>query len=227
MLSNMIPTALPTATPTTGSCAVCQRSGFKLGEKGGLSRHGYTKWRNGNRRACPGSHHAALEISDATLLVRAKMAAKDAAWAQRHLDEDTDEQLIAVAKANRWFRSVPSARSRLTSKVEQGTEAAATARELAATHPCNAPAPAPVVSSTVSQRYLDLFAASLEHAVTTEDGLVLTADAILAGGWSKAYSTLRNGWGSKKPAGLAAAAHGYKASTRKADAGFVVVLSAA
>jgi len=148
MLSSLIPTTLPTTTPTTGTCAVCQRGGFKLSEDGTLSRHGYTRWRNGNRRSCAGSHHVALELSDATLVARADNADGTAAWAQLHLHSQTNEQLVALARLNRWFPSVRSVRSRLENMATSAVKAAAEARALAATHPCNAPAPKAAVPTT-------------------------------------------------------------------------------
>ena len=168
MLSSLIPTTLPTTTPTTGTCAVCQRGGFKLSEDGTLSRHGYTRWRNGNRRSCAGSHHVALELSDATLVARADNADGTAAWAQLHLHSQTNEQLVALARLNRWFPSVRSVRSRLENMATSAVKAAAEARALAATHPCNAPAPKATDRNTTRQPSTKLVA-KLAAAVPTTD----------------------------------------------------------
>lgn len=73
--------------------------------------------------------------------------------------------------------------------------------------------PAKGVSATMvlrAERTLRIAENGDYGAVLAGDTLLLTADALLAGGWSTAYCHLPNGWGRTKPAGMAFAACGWR-----------------
>lgn len=134
----------------------------------------------------------------------------EAAIQQVANERAADEAAAAVAEATA---------AELMAMVNEQVEAASAAPK--------AKRAAPTVAT---DKFVVQMKATLEQATVEGDVLVVGADALLACGWSRAYTTLRNGWSKTKSGGLAAASLGYAVKTRT-DAtqpgGFVVVLSRA